>query len=170
MKNELASVAIKIKFWDWWFLRFFGSKRKFKFENKHLDLFGNWRDIARVNFKCIIWVFGVPWVVSKFEKLKMQKSQLWSSIDRIFKCLPLRLTYNIAEAFLKLPLRDLYRHPPSCDVLFEPIESEPKCVGGKNKKYCCNHWCKDKFFKWCIKLGMIILHIDHKSDKSCQCK
>ena len=96
---------LQLKFWDWWFLRFFGSKRKFKLKNKHLDLFGNWRDRARVNFKCIIWVFGVPWVVSKFEKLKTQKSRLWSSIDRIFKCPPLRLTYNIAEAFLKLPPR-----------------------------------------------------------------
>ena len=53
MINALAANAIKIlklmifKI----FYGFHGSKRKFKL---HLELFGNWRDIARVNFKCII--------------------------------------------------------------------------------------------------------------------
>ena len=103
MINALATNAIKIlklmifKI----FYGFYGSKRKFKL---HLELFGNWRDIARVNFKCIIWVFGVPWVVWKFKKLKTQKSPtLMPSIDRIFKCRTLRLTYNIAEDIWKLP-------------------------------------------------------------------
>ena len=53
MINALATNAIKIlnlmifKI----FYGFYGSKRKLKL---HLELFGNWRDIARVNFKCII--------------------------------------------------------------------------------------------------------------------
>ena len=89
----------------------------------------------------------------------------------------LRLSKRFEKSFVgkivKKIVQKCWRQIDQChrfDCTLTCIESLPKCVGGKNQKDCRNHWSKNKFFKWCIKLGMVIFHIDHKSNKCCQCK